>query len=388
MSEQPHTSQLEHPMSNTTPATETTTVGPETVLAYKCTDCETLHGEGDLERAYTCNECGQNTLERRCDTCNKFTARAEHQVGCPDDAAECEEVEAVTDLDGELILAEDYDPSVPLSERKAANIAAATVRNEVAAAAKRDALFAKSTQVPAAQIVAGDRIIVEPPAHRVIHPEMDTYTVKLVRPDVNGRTVFIAVSYGSSHIIDHAPDDLVRRTGTTTVEPFGQVTVTTGDLGNGVSTPFREVWVQTGYGTRENGLLPHLTIGLASSNRMCTIGSWWDRDLATVALDQLDHAARPLADLQGVTYNPAPRAGDVEHIPVADNGFTLNIQHRAHVEVTIGDGDRWMDHQQVMVFRADGGLNSTSADPNLFGAAVAAARALLPTLTGVARQMD
>lgn len=371
-------------MTNTTPATETAATEPETVAGFKCNECDALYVESDLERAYTCNECSENTLERRCDTCNKFTARAEHQVGCPDDAAECEEVEAVIDLDGELILAEDYDPSGPLSEREAANIAAAKVRNETAAAAARDAMFAKSTQVHADQIVAGDRII-STPEHRETHLTMDTYTVKLARPDVNGRTVLTATNFGSPHIIDYAPDDLVWRTGTTTVEPFGQVTVNTGDLGSGVSSLSHEVWVQTGYGTRENGLLPHLSIGLASSNMSCTIGSWWDRDLATAALDQLDHAARTLADAQGGFYNPEARAGEVEHMPVPDHGFTLNIRHRAHVEVTIGDGGRWMDHQQVMVFRADGGLNSTSADPDLFGAAVAAARALLPTLTGVAR---
>jgi predicted RNA-binding Zn-ribbon protein involved in translation (DUF1610 family) len=121
-----------------------------------CPDCETIV---HLAPVYECGNCGQDSLERRCEDCRKFCARREED-GCETCMAECEPVEVVTDHDGELIRAEDYVADGPsLAVRNAA--AEAAYKAERAATAKKETekAYAGAVAKPWSEVKVGDEIL-------------------------------------------------------------------------------------------------------------------------------------------------------------------------------------------------------------------------------------
>ncbi|WP_336794438.1 hypothetical protein [Gordonia malaquae] len=76
-----------------------------------CGDCGDI--VDTVEPVYECTTCGQLTDERRCADCNRFTARAEHSIGCEICFAAVDTEAAALDHDGALIRAADFDPDGP-----------------------------------------------------------------------------------------------------------------------------------------------------------------------------------------------------------------------------------------------------------------------------------
>lgn len=125
--------------------------------AHWCPQCEDIVY---LAAVYECGNCSTESLERRCEDCHKFCSRREED-GCENCMAECEEVEVVTDHDGTLIRAEDYEANGPsLAERNAAEEAAHKVERAATAKKKTEQAYAGATATPWNQVKVGDKVIV------------------------------------------------------------------------------------------------------------------------------------------------------------------------------------------------------------------------------------
>lgn len=123
---------------------------------YWCNDCEELT---EAVRVYECDLDGWKGTERRCETCNKFVSRREED-GCENCFAEVEEVEVVTDHDGAIIKASEYEPNgKPLAQRlKEADEAQ---KKAYARKAKSDVneLIAKTVETTWGEITPGQKIV-------------------------------------------------------------------------------------------------------------------------------------------------------------------------------------------------------------------------------------
>jgi hypothetical protein len=120
-----------------------------------CPACEELV---HLVAVYECNNCSNESEERRCADCHKFSSRRDED-GCENCMAECEEVEVVTDHDGTLIRAEDFDAATLLRERNAATEAAHKVEQAATAKKKTEQAYAGATAKPWSEIKVGDEVL-------------------------------------------------------------------------------------------------------------------------------------------------------------------------------------------------------------------------------------
>lgn len=126
------------------------TAAPRT--GHWCNDCQELV---ETTPVYECSRCSEASDERRCADCNIFTARREED-GCENCFAEVEEVQVVTDHDGTLIRAEDYDPNGEAREvRNAKASAAAAAKRAAKEQARANALIAGSTVATWADVRPG-----------------------------------------------------------------------------------------------------------------------------------------------------------------------------------------------------------------------------------------
>lgn len=69
------------------------------ITVYLCESCEKIFEEDDMcgGKLYECGDCGMQICSecdgtRRCETCNKFAARADQQFHCPDCGVNGEEL--------------------------------------------------------------------------------------------------------------------------------------------------------------------------------------------------------------------------------------------------------------------------------------------------------
>lgn len=121
-----------------------------------CPSCEEIV---HLAPVYECGTCSQESLERRCEDCHKFSGRREED-GCENCMAECVEVEVVTDHDGALIRAEDFVADGPsLADRNAAEVAAHAAERATVAKKKTEEAYAGSTATPWSNVKVGDEIL-------------------------------------------------------------------------------------------------------------------------------------------------------------------------------------------------------------------------------------
>lgn len=127
---------------------------------YYCPDCGTGYlDSSELIPLYECSTCGCTSAERRCESCNKFMGRAE-EMGCPScETAVEERDDLVTDLDGSVILAEDYAEDAPYSERQAQKHEAIRQQAAVRKAAYVRSILGQGTETTCANITPGQRLV-------------------------------------------------------------------------------------------------------------------------------------------------------------------------------------------------------------------------------------
>lgn len=133
-------------------AKRTTSTAP-----HWCPACEELV---HLVAVYECNNCSNESEERRCEDCHKFCSRREED-GCENCMAECEEVEVVTDHDGTLIRSIDYVAEGPsLAARNAAAEAAHKVEQAATAKKNTEQAHSGATAKPWSEVKVGDEVLV------------------------------------------------------------------------------------------------------------------------------------------------------------------------------------------------------------------------------------
>lgn len=126
------------------------------VTGYWCPDCLEIT---EPVRVYECDTDGYVGEERRCETCNRFCSRRDED-GCENCFAEVDEVDVVTDHDGAVIRAEDYQPNgkalaVRQKEEFEANRKAATKK----AKAEIEALLSATVETTWSEITVGQEIV-------------------------------------------------------------------------------------------------------------------------------------------------------------------------------------------------------------------------------------
>jgi hypothetical protein len=110
-------------------------------------------------RVYECDADGWVGTERRCETCNKFVSRRDED-GCENCFAEVQEIEVVTDHDGTLIRAEDYEPNgKSLAERQKAELEKSKKDSAKKAKAALESLLSETTETTWGEISVGQQVI-------------------------------------------------------------------------------------------------------------------------------------------------------------------------------------------------------------------------------------
>jgi hypothetical protein len=110
-------------------------------------------------RVYECDADGWVGTERRCETCNKFVSSRDED-GCESCFAEVEEVEVVTDHDGTVIRAEDYEPNgKSLAERQKAEFEKAKKESAKKAKVALQNLLSETTETTWGEVSVGQQIV-------------------------------------------------------------------------------------------------------------------------------------------------------------------------------------------------------------------------------------
>lgn len=349
---------------------------PETVLAFECPDCSSIYTDEDLVPLYECSRCGGVDTERRCEGCNLFAARA--GSGCESCATECDEIEAVEDHDGALVLTSEWEPGAPRSERAAAARAQherEVTEKQARARAEREAA---SEQVGPADLRVGDWIM-DP-------TRADAVTQVVAIYDWAQQSGLVIAQYGSPKVLPVSPDTTLTRTPEPdfvmdTASTFGNLTFDpdAGPTSILSSTPgpgTEQFEVTLSHPTRTvapYGGAPCLSIARLSGSWLTTLGVFVDRATAQEALGAWETIATALAHAQGVTATP-----DTEGVTVTTQQWMAGADAMGKpVEVSLTTSSRGTDRDQpVLNVNVSGGL-ATLADPRRLLAAVAAARAEL-----------
>lgn len=357
---------------------------PDIETGHRCPSCDTIYREGDLSRLYECSRCGSTSVERRCDACNIFMARAGE--GCEDCATECEEVEAVVDHDGELVLVEDYDPDISKGERDAASRARSDRERAEAEARRRAERDAAAQPVAAADVRVGDWIT---------HPEPGRYEPEGVQVlalyDWGQRVGLVITEHGMAQVVScstderlsripHAPAygrDMSESFGVISFDPNVSARTTMSSAPQPDSESFQVVMSRTALSFSPRGPVPALTIKHASGNFGTTFGAFVDRAAAQEALDTWEQIALSLAETQGVEAVP-----NAEGITVKEEAWASGIECVGQpVEVFVGT-DKYSHTPNLAALDvvSNGRMHTTYADPCRLLAAVQAARGCLDHL--------
>lgn len=356
---------------------------PETITGYQCTSCATVWDKEDLVRVYECGSCSTLSDERRCESCNKFMARAEHGEGCPDCFTECEEIESVVDHDGTLVPVEDYDPTGPSrAERDRATRDAEAASRAQAAKTEHDAVLARCTPTPWSQVTPGALLAPKSPTGFGYDTPVP---VREVYPRPDGSVVVVTAEFSDPRIEVHPGDETVMVLPETDDQPPAGVAVVVAEQSGPVSSPARrcEVHVEVATLTREGALLPSLNMSLRGGSLFTPLAQWIDADRAREGLDQWEHAARTFtAELAKVEVAADPDY--VGRVRVIDDGSYATTDRSMITErkVTIGvDPAGWAGTDAPVMVVQTGGSTVTLRDPQVLLDAVAAARELLDHLT-------
>lgn len=344
-------------------------VGPETFSAHKCSDCEQIVEEGRLSRIYECGSCGTRTDERKCPDCNKFAARAEED-GCPDCFAECEEVEAVVDIDGEIIEADQYDPDRSFAEREAEETANQKITQATRRTERHEAVKASADPKPWTAVTPGMRVVL--PDTDPDDPVGSSASEVLHVAHRSDGAVIVAARGTYPPVKVYSGDEpvLVAETGEPPSVGYGTVTRNDAEKSSGGS-PVRGMEVAFGYD--RDMKLPVLEMSTSMGMSSSPLSAWYDPQLATEALDEMERAARALCAEQGVAYNETDTDGRVEQGERVYSG--------SYGGATYGIGPDLFGEGVEITYSSANNHTSSISDGNMLGSAVRAARSKLGALT-------
>ncbi|MFD6092806.1 hypothetical protein ACFWGN_11850 [Oerskovia sp. NPDC060338] len=190
--------------------TTTASAPIETFTAHWCPQDEKIV---EPVVVYECSRCGERSDERRCPTDNIFAARVE-SPGCPECFDDVEEIEAVTDHDGETVRVEDYDPQgASLVERDAEARAQASAAQAERVAEKTRELDGRAVTKAWSEVRPGDQILVPSNIGSLPPDELGVYAVEVAGPGAlgvePGSVIALLDRYGL-RVEVHAPDDQAR----------------------------------------------------------------------------------------------------------------------------------------------------------------------------------
>lgn len=346
------------------------------ITAQHCTACDTIIDTSDLVPVYECGTCGHLDDERRCENCHTFKARAEHRDGCPTCYGETEQVEAVTDHDGTLIRAVDYDPHTSYAERQAAAAAKARAVANAKQQRKTAQAIRDGRTITVRDLTRGDELILD-----ADNPFDTSHAIAYVTDAGTPGTSIIFTEYVRGALsVAAAPSDAPIHV---EVDRYDKATDVTGDLYQVTVAPEPTVMsavadtflIETGLVGDRDARVPALSILIGDTN-VNSIGCWADPALTARALDELDALAHRLAEARGVTL---PATDTLPHTPVRERGVlhhNLTGINKAMLAV-----NSWSeDDLPALEFDVTGSARSIS-DPAALLAATATARTLLPTLT-------
>lgn len=349
---------------------------PTTITAYQCPGCVTIYAdEADLVPLYECSRCGQNSPERRCDECNIFMARA--GIGCEDCAAECEEVEAVEDHDGQLIPADEWEPEGSKADRDAAESARRDRERAERKRQEQEERDAASEVVPVSALAVGDWIM-----HPAPHPSFgaEPVQVKALLEWGSGSVGVVVADFGMPQVLPAAPEQQFTRvppqeTRRRGEEPFGTVTF---DPDGGAmlmsSVPREEEYVielsTLDRGTAPWGGVPSIAIMRRTPGLLSVFGVFVARSQAEETLAVWERAGRALAEGAGLSAAPTRQVVKVETAPMSRFADSLG---RA-VEFTLGTSEWEPESERLYLNARLSGSNATVAAPEPFLGAVEAAR--------------
>lgn len=353
---------------------------PETTPTYQCPDCATIYVGDDLVPIYECSRCNQTSIERRCEDDNIFMART--GVGCESCGVEADEVEAVEDHDGQLILAEDWDPEDSKASRDAVEADRVRREHDERLQKESEARAAASEGVAASAVVVGDWIM--HPEPREWDPD-GAVEVKEILHWGGGTLGFVVGDFGLPQVFPVPPGHMLTRvppeeTGRQQGDPFGAV-IFNPDGGRMFmsSTPHEEEYViELAHITRGEapwGDVPCLVICRYTPGLLNVFGVFVDREHAEAALGVWEQAGRALAEARGVEAVAIRASVRVEEKPFST--FTDSLGRL--VEFTIGVSE-WEESELPSLNVRTSGSNATVQDAGALLAVAEVARECLEHL--------
>lgn len=348
---------------------------PASVTAYQCPECTTIYDQSDLVPIYECSRCSQASIERRCEDDNIFMACAGE--GCESCAVEAEQVEAVEDHDGQLILLEDWDPEGSKTDRDAADAAQRQKERAEQDRREKEARDAASEAVPVSSLAVGDWIINPQPYDW--DPDNAVQVKAILR--WGGDTLGLAVAeFGMPQVYPVAPDrectrvppeNSIRRQ----EAPFGSVTFDPdGGRMSMSSAPGKEEYsIELAHVHKRVapwGQVPCMVVSRYTPGLLNVIGVFIDREHAESALTVWESAGRALAGGRGV--DPVASGHDV--VQVAEKPYSTYVDNLGReVEFTLGISE-WDDTDLPSLNVRTSGSNATVQAAGPLLAAVEVAR--------------
>lgn len=276
-----------------------------------CAACERAVMDEEQIAVYECTRCSTTTDERRCPDCNIFTARADYSVGCPDCFGELDhDIEIVTDHDGSLILAADFDADGPSNAQRAATIA------EQRKTAAAEQLATTTRLVDARDLVVGD----------VLHGPYSITQITEIWHPADDLIAVVAVGYdGRRQVHGYTGDHSVRIATSPDPDDYTPDGTNTATYGVG-STYAHEVTVAP---ARIATTIPALVVLTRSHSTQYTAALLISRDEAFAVADHFDS----MADM--LTAAEAPVRPDVTSTPATDihisyDDYLIGAEHWAH----------------------------------------------------------
>lgn len=356
------------------------TATPESFAALQCPECQTVYEEADLAPIYECSRCGGTSAERRCEEDNIFMARI--GIGCEDCGVECEEIEAVEDHDGTLILAEDWDPEASHADRAVAAAEKRDRERREQAQQKKEAREAAAEQVSVSALSEGEWIMsLSTDAAR---PER-AVKVAAILP-WGGPTVGLVVyEFGMPEVFPVSPDRQVTRvpeepTVGSYGESFGKVTFIPmcGSMLMSSAPRQEEYLVEVSHLPRNDapwGEVPALTLQRRSGSLLTVLGVFVSRGQAERALRVWEQAGQALAEARG-----RAQVADRRQVRVEEEKFTMFGDRLGRpVTVTLANS-AWDDDDELYLNVDVSGSNATVADAGAWLGAVEALREQLEHL--------
>lgn len=337
---------------------------PETFQALQCPECATVYDESDLVPIYECSRCNQTSVERRCEDDNIFMARVGE--GCESCAVEAEQIEAVEDHDGQIIPADEWDPSGSKTDRDAAEVAQRQKESAERDRREREARDAASESVPVSALAVGDWIINPQPYEW--DPDGAVQVKAILR--WGGNTLGLVVAdFGMPQVYpvsaDHEctrvpPEDQPRRQeapfGTATFDPDG------GRMFMSSAPHAEEYSIELAHVTRGTapwGQVPCMVICRYTPGLLNVFGVFVDREHAEAALDVWGQAGRALAEARGIEVSASTRSA----VKVEEKPFSMYTDSIGRlVEFTLGVSE-WEDSGSKSLNVRTSGSNATVQDP-------------------------